>query len=855
MKAIACRLEPAAILTALLLTSLALAYEPVGRDGKPCHITRGIYCPAGPLLSTAFWGKFGEGFEFTTGAAHTGRACARVSVQDAGGRGMGVAQTIRLQQEKPEPVKIAGWSKAEGVADGPRDYRYSIYLDLTYTDGTPLQMQIATFSPGTHDWEYSETIIKPEKPLASARVYAFLRQRTGTAYFDDLFVGPVDGPNLLKNPGFEPDDRDDRAAQAAVYDTYAALHANAIHTYMSGSPAFWQGEDGKGNAEVRRFLADAKARNMGVWLTTGEPGQPPIKDANDPNFPEYLCVNGAWGEAWTETLRLAAAYDFAGLSLVPDEYNWTNAPLRERYAKHPDAKVAEFYQHLPAMCNCPVCAALYEKTYGEKLPPLAEGMSFPEPTLPHLKYLRQRYDSTARWMGRSVAAIKSVNPKVRADSLICVSPICSDIWWGTGVAWDRMGAISNVDFPTTDPYILLHNYLGDSTHWYVTETAAHLTGSTAKRQCGIVLEASRLRKEYRELDPVEVYGSALSAVAHGATELAWWHYSHLTDQSRTTDHADVSRACVSGVYGLLEQADPWLGGLHTPPLVAYLHSRTSDDMWRFYATKPEPGKTDLLPTEDARYAAVAQKEVLYYLFRRGVPVDLYYLETAQERQLAPYRTIIVPFPFAIADTQVALLRKLAAAGKTVIITSQVGALDEIGQRRDTPALLDLCGLTALPAEDTTHHVQQVGKGRAVFLGDAYAHGLPLNRDNQKRTRAERILPDPLNMERTGVLDETLKQACGCEPWALGDMTGKDVEARSLINAAGEPVLLAINWENEPQTVALRVPLTKTTLFTGFRLGPGGKLTPSSIKGQAAGESVRFKLTLRPQEACLWRGGK
>ncbi|MBU0609968.1 MAG: hypothetical protein KKI08_18935, partial [Armatimonadetes bacterium] len=233
----------------------------------------------------------------------------------------------------------------------------------------------------------------------------------------------------------------------------------------------------------------------------------------------------------------------------------------------------------------------------------------------------------------------------------------------------------------------------------------------------------------------------------------------------------------------------------------------------------------------------------------------YYLETAQEQQLAPYRVIVVPFPFAIGDTQVAQLRKLASAGKTVIIMSQVGALDEIGQRRDTPALLDLCGLTALPTEDTARHVQKLGKGQVVFLGDAYAHGLPLHRDNQKRTRTERILPDPLNMERTGVLDETLKQACGCEPWALGDMTGTDVEARSLINAAGEPVLLAINWENEPQTVDLRVPLTKAKLFTGFRLGPDGKLTPSSIKGQAMGRSVQFKLTLRPQEACLWRGGK
>ncbi len=836
----------------VLLALPALAYEPLGADGQPCHITRGIYCPPGPLLSTAYWGKYAGGFEFRQATAHSGRACARVSVTDAAGGG-GVSQVVKLDQTSPQPVKIAGWSKAEGVADGPRDFRYSVYVDFRYADGTALYGPTAAFSSGTHDWEYSEFIVKPEKPLAEARVYAFLRQRTGTAYFDDLFVGPVDGANLLKNAGFEPDDRDNRAAQEAVYRTYADLNANAMHTYLSGAPAFWKGEDGQGNPDVRRFLAEAKAHNIGVWLTTGEPGQPAIKDASDPNFPQYNCVNGPWGEAWTQSLALAAAYDFAGLSLVPDEYNWTNGSLKERYSKHADPKVAAFYQQLPSFCDCPVCAALYKRTYGEDLPKLAPGANFPEATPPYLRYLQQRYNSTAQWMGRSVAAIKAVNPRIRADSLICVSPICSDLWWGTGVAWDRMGAVSNVDFPTTDPYILLHNYLGDSTHWYVTETAAHLTAATTKRQCGIVLEASRLRKEYRELDPVEVYGSALSAVAHGAKELAWWHYSHLTDESRTTDRSDASRACVRGVYGLLKEADPWLGGLHAPPLVAVLHSRAADDLWRFYAKPPAPPAVATTPTEDPRYAAVAQKEVLYALCRRGVPVDLYYLETAQARQLQSYRAIVVSFPYAISDGQAALLRNLAASGKTVIVISQVGPLDEVGLPRSQPALLDLCGLRDVPTDETARVSHPVGKGRVVFLGDAYGHGLPLSRDNQKRTRTERILPDPLNLERVNVLAETLQQACGGEPWALSRMTDQDVEARCLVNAAGQPVLLAINWENEPQAVELHVPLTKATNYTGFRLGSDGRVTSSSVKAQAGKDGVRFKLTLQPQEACLWRG--
>lgn len=845
-----------AVMLGLWLVSVALAYEPVNSTGAPCNITRGIYCPPGPLLSTARWGYYGGDYAFTDEAALGGRRSLKVVTPSATGPGSGVSQTIQIRQEAPAPIKISGWSKAVDVADPVKDYRYSIYLDLTHTDGTPLHMQVAGFNGGTHDWEYSETVVTPEKPLKSAKVYVFLRGRTGTAYFDDIFVGPVGGPNLLQNAGFEPEDEHDFATRDRMYAFYADQNANAIHTYLSGAPSFWTGRDGQGNADVRRFLTDAKERGIGVWVTTGGTGMPGFKDADDPNFPMYACVNGAWGKSWTNSISLAAAYDFAGISMVPDEHNWTNQGLKDSYSTHADPRVAEFYKQLPAMCNCPDCAALYEKTYGEKLPKLDVAMRFPEPSLPYLRYLKQRYDSTTSWMTRNVAAVKQANPKIRADSLICVSPICSDMWWGTGVAWDRIGAESGIDFPTTDPYILLHNYLGDSTHWYVTETAAHLTGCTPKRQCGIVLEASRLRVTDRELDPVEVYGSALSAVSQGAKELAWWHYSHLTDESRTTDRSEVSRAAVSGIYGVLKEADPWLGGLRSPKLVATLHSRAADDFWRFYATPPDPKADPAAPvpiTSDPRHAAVAQKDVLYTLFRRGIPVDLYYLESATEQQLADYKAIVVPFAFAISDGQAALLRKLAEGGKTVVIISQIGALDEMGVRRQTPALAELCGFSEPPADPLARLTRQVGRGRVVFLGSACGHGLPVHRDNQKRTRTERILPDPLNMAHVAILDQVLKQACGGAPWVLGEMTENDIEARVMRNAAGETVLTAINWENEPVQVELRAPGAKGPTFTGYRLGPDGKQSNSALKGRMTDGCLTFRLELKPQEACLWRG--
>lgn len=830
-------MRDAVIFCLLLVPNVLLAYQPAS------NITRGIYCAAGPLLSTSHWERHGGGYAFVTDEAHSGTCSIRVQTDDVKAPGAGAAQAVEIGQTEAAPLKIAGWSKAVGVAEDVKDHRYSLYVDLRYADGTSLAMQLATFPGGTHEWEYSETTIKPEKPLASARFYAFLRWRTGTAYFDDLFIGAPEGPNLLKNPGFEPKDRTNAAAQELVYQTYADLHANAIHTYMSGNPSFWLGEDGKGNEDVRRFLTTAAGKGIGVWLTPGHPPIPGFKDANDPNFPEYVCVNGPWGEAWVEALGAVAGFDFAGISLVPDEYNWTNWELKEGYSKHADPRVAEFYAKMPAMCDCAVCRKLYEERFAEKLPELPEGMVFPTDDPQYLRYLEHRYASTTNWIKRGAEAVKQANPKIRTDSLICVTPICTDQWWSVGVPWDRLGTETQLDFPTTDPYILLHNYLGDSTHWYVTETAAHLTAASSKRQCGIVLEASRLRPDYRELDPVEIYGSALSAVCHGAKELVWWHYDHITAKTPTTAQPEVSRGCVSGVYSLLEQADPWLEKLQPLKRVAYLHSRASDDFWRFYSL-PEPSKMLTHEVNDPRYAAIAQKDTLYYLLRRGVPTDLYYLETVQESQLRDYPVVVVPFAFAIDDSRVALLERLAQQGKTVIVMSELGVVDGMGMPREKAALAGLCQ-SGRDARSTQS--RNVGKGKVLYLPMS-GYDLPLHRDNQKKTRTERIVPDPLAAERVAALDEALQVAFGAEPWVLAKLPEGDLEATCLTNSRNELVVLAINWESSPVDCHLRLPAKASGTLTGFRLGPDGVCRESKVKVA----KPDLTIPLKPQEACLWR---
>ncbi|MBN2129348.1 MAG: hypothetical protein JW741_07615, partial [Sedimentisphaerales bacterium] len=96
----------------------------------------------------------------------------------------GVSQTVTLNQQKPEPIIATAWSRAENVG-GTRDRDYCLYLDLRYTDGTPLWGQVDSWSVGTHDWEKAQVIVFPEKPVASVSFHMLLRGHSGKAWFRD----------------------------------------------------------------------------------------------------------------------------------------------------------------------------------------------------------------------------------------------------------------------------------------------------------------------------------------------------------------------------------------------------------------------------------------------------------------------------------------------------------------------------------------------------------------------------------------------------------------------------------------------------------------------------------------------
>ncbi len=853
---------------------------------RPSNVTRGVYVHSRDLMPSYVWGEYGTGFAFDTEDPHSGAQCIRcTNASGAGGQGAG--QTVEVGQEQPAPLQISGWSRCQGVEEGGADWQYSIYVDLVYTDGTPWHMQVAPFERGTHGWQYSEIVIEPEKPIASARYYAFIRNIGGTVWFDDLFFGPPDGENLLHVPGFETIEMADDSGRQQVLADLDAMNVNAVHTYIHPPDS---DHDRQAITEMLAALGD---HGVGVVLTP-HIAYGTFKDADDPAFPSYACVNGDWGDRWVEACRTFAQYPFMGISVVPDEYNWNTGRLKRAYANHADERVREFYANLPTYCDCPACRDRFHQMFGMPLPEMGDWSRPPEQTDAYRNFIDFRYRCTTDLISRAVDAVHSGPYETAADSLICVSPICSDFRLGTGVAWDMVGYETDIDYPTTDPYILLHNYLGDSTHWYVTETAMHLVGSTPKRQCGIVLEAGHLRAEHRPLLPVEIYGSALSAIARGAREVGFFHYVHLMQKTEAGQtQGDSGFNSVRGCYDLLERIDPWLEGAEPVKRVALLYSRASEEYFSFY-THPEPNMDVLThETDDERYAFLAQKEVLYYLLRAGVPTDLYFLDQVGAQELADYPVVIVPFPFAVSEQQAAMLEGLAEAGRTVIVISEFGSVDEMGVPHEHPVLLDLLGLAEAPSgekvevleiderfepvpgeftvyervvpEEGTEVVATTGDtpvvlqhrmgagGEFVFLAGEFGIALAANTDNEARDRTVRILPAELSPGHASLLAQMLGIPAGALSLQTAPVPPRDVELSLTRNAAGDYLLFAINWEEEPVAASVALP-ARATDGSGWSLLSDGSVVErtATARQQAGADRCALDLDLTAQEAVVLR---
>lgn len=132
------------------------------------------------------WSSAPQGYRVAPGEGREGSLALAAEAADTTGW-RGASQSLTLNRKTAAPLTVRGWSRAEAVSGGT-DNDYSLYVDLIYTDGTPLWGQTANFSTGTHDWQSRELRIVPEKPVRALTIYGLFRNHSGRVWFDDLSV-------------------------------------------------------------------------------------------------------------------------------------------------------------------------------------------------------------------------------------------------------------------------------------------------------------------------------------------------------------------------------------------------------------------------------------------------------------------------------------------------------------------------------------------------------------------------------------------------------------------------------------------------------------------------------------------
>lgn len=148
------------------------------------------------------WEPYDKGYALDRAVRHSGTAAVHC-VNANGTDRRGASVDLKLNQSAPTPLVITGWSRARNV-DGSPNGDYALYVDLEYTDGTPLWGQIAPFATGTHDWQRKQLLIFPNKPIRSARVYALFRGHAGEVWFDDISARELSGNGMFDSQPIAP---------------------------------------------------------------------------------------------------------------------------------------------------------------------------------------------------------------------------------------------------------------------------------------------------------------------------------------------------------------------------------------------------------------------------------------------------------------------------------------------------------------------------------------------------------------------------------------------------------------------------------------------------------------------------
>ncbi|MFC1461302.1 beta-galactosidase [Verrucomicrobiota bacterium] len=383
------------------------------------------------------------------------------------------------------------------------------------------------------------------------------------------------------------------------------------------------------------------------------------------------CVNGMFREVWGEQLAKIAKYPFDSISIVPDEWCWSNRHIGYCFGMYWMKQAQEFLQKIAKeseYCYCENCTELFRKRYGIE-PPRQAGS-------PDWKLWTQfRYDSTADAVRHWADIVKKINPSVKTTTLYGIHPVMSYQASKWGIAWDQIGYSADLDIAGTDPYVILHDgwrmRISINRDHYVRLVTKFLLGSNKKRQAEITLQASRLRDHSRDIKPVEVYGNALSVIAHGARRVLFFKFDSVNGKLKFVKHPEGNFVWCEAAFSTMKDIGPWIANSRVPKRIAFIYSRLADD-WTH-------------PMDPSKYWF--HQRILYFLFDRGYPFDLYYLEQLTFDQIKDYQVLVIPHVYIISEGKKKVLEQALEQGARIVLFPELGGEANMYPRRKTKEAL------------------------------------------------------------------------------------------------------------------------------------------------------------------------
>ncbi|MFO1498942.1 MAG: hypothetical protein U1G07_11220 [Verrucomicrobiota bacterium] len=168
------------------------AFRVVREMGQSTNLLRNAAFEESQGKALNGWSSAPQGMRLAPGEGRSGSVGLACEASEERGW-YGASQMLALDRAAVAPLIVSGWSKAVDVTGGA-DSGYSLYVDLTYADGTTLWGRTAHFRTGTHDWERRELVILPEKPVRRLTLNCLLRGHAGKVWFDDLAVTEAAAP-------------------------------------------------------------------------------------------------------------------------------------------------------------------------------------------------------------------------------------------------------------------------------------------------------------------------------------------------------------------------------------------------------------------------------------------------------------------------------------------------------------------------------------------------------------------------------------------------------------------------------------------------------------------------------------